>query len=61
MLLLFKNLLAYIDPGSGSYIVQIIVAGILGTGYFLKTYLYKVTGIFRKLKKKDGDQPTGQV
>jgi hypothetical protein len=52
-----ESLLAYIDPGSGSYLVQVLVAGILGSGYFLKGYLGKFIGIFRKSKVKGGDGP----
>ncbi|MDP7248285.1 MAG: hypothetical protein QGF00_01680 [Planctomycetota bacterium] len=33
---------AYIDPGTGSYILQIIVAGLLGAAYALKLYWTKV-------------------
>ena len=33
---------AYIDPGTGSYILQIIVAGMLGAAYALKIYWAKV-------------------
>jgi hypothetical protein len=28
--------LLYIDPGSGSYLVQVIVAAVLGIGFFFK-------------------------
>ena len=33
-----ENAYAYIDPASGSYIFQLIVAGLLGTLYVLKVY-----------------------
>jgi hypothetical protein len=30
------NYLSYIDPGSGSYLVQIVIAGALGILFFFK-------------------------
>lgn len=49
---------AYIDPGSGSYIIQIIIAGVLGGLFGLKLYWKKLTSffknhIFRKSNKVD--------
>ncbi|HEY2720753.1 MAG TPA: hypothetical protein VGI82_03450 [Chitinophagaceae bacterium] len=31
------NYILYIDPGSGSYLVQAIVAAALGVGFFFKS------------------------
>ncbi len=36
------TLLAYLDPGLGSMQLQIIVAGILSFGFFMKTQLVQV-------------------
>ena len=33
---------AYIDPGSGSYILQLIIAGLLGAGVAVKIYWKKI-------------------
>ena len=40
---------AYVDPGTGSYIIQIIIGIFFGTVYATKS-LWR--GIFQKLKKK---------
>lgn len=47
-----QNFLLYIDPGSGSYLIQAIVAGVLGVAFFFKNiaavvrhFIYR---IFRK-------------
>jgi uncharacterized membrane protein YhhN len=40
--------LAYLDAGSGSMIVQAIVAGAAGAAVFLKLYWRRLTGAFRK-------------
>lgn len=37
---------AYLDPGSGSLIVQIVIAGILGLLVALKMYWGRVIGFF---------------
>jgi len=44
----------YIDPGTGSFLVQAIVAGFLGIVFFFKTikdYIFSFFG----LKSKDND------
>ena len=33
---------AYLDPGTGSYFIQIIIATLLGAMYAIKHYLYKI-------------------
>lgn len=39
---------AYLDPGTGSMIVQAIVAGILGGIFAIKFYWQKLLTFFRK-------------
>ena len=33
---------AYLDPGTGSYFIQIIIATLLGAMYAIKHYWYKI-------------------
>lgn len=33
---------AYIDPGSGSYVLQLIIAGLLGAGVAVKIYWRRI-------------------
>jgi hypothetical protein len=59
MLLAFpKQAQAYLDPGAGSYLIQIIVGGVLGAILIIKTYgrvfFYKMTG--KKIKKVGTDE-----
>ena len=35
---------AYVDPGTGSYFLQILIAGILGAAFALKLYWRKLRG-----------------
>jgi hypothetical protein len=43
---------AYIDPGTGSYIIQVIIGGLLGAVFALKIYWKKVRAYFSKLFSK---------
>lgn len=40
--------MAYLDPGSGSFIIQMLLAGGLGLAFLLKTYWRKIKGLFQK-------------
>ena len=49
---------AYLDPGSGSLIVQIIIAGILGLLIAIKLQWTRITGfITRRKPETDADEP----
>lgn len=43
---------AYLDPGTGSMILQGLIAGIAVAGFTIKTYWYKLRSMFGK------DQPS---
>lgn len=45
--------LLYIDPGSSSMIIQMLVAGVLGAVFFFKNGWYKIKSFFVKPKKED--------
>jgi hypothetical protein len=48
--LMTKNVHAYLDPGTGSMILQVIAGSILAVTYTLKVYWKKVKALFvRKL------------
>lgn len=38
---------AYLDPGSGSYILQAVIAGVLGGAYAIKLYWFKIISFFK--------------
>ena len=40
---------AYLDPGSGSYFVQLLLASLMGALFVLGVYRRKVTDFFRNL------------
>ena len=52
-LIFTPNAQAYIDPGTGSYILQLIIAGLLGVSYAVKIYWRNIkayiSNIFSKM------------
>ena len=46
---------AYLDPGSGSYIIQLIIAGGVGALFGVKTFLLQIKNFFANLFKKKKD------
>lgn len=47
----------YIDPGSGSYFAQVIIAAILGVIFYFKTAWLWIKSLFIKTpKKEENDQ-----
>jgi hypothetical protein len=45
------DLLAYLDPGSGSMIIQILVGGLAAVGVAVKLYWRRLVGLFARSKK----------
>jgi hypothetical protein len=39
---------AYLDPGSGSMLLQLLIAGLLGAGLFLRASWSKIVKLFRR-------------
>ena len=52
--------LAYIDPGTGSYVIQIIIAGFVGAMFTLRIFWKKIVRLFKKggpVEPKADDKP----
>jgi hypothetical protein len=47
---------AYLDPGSGSYIFQLIIAGVVGLGFLVKVYWGKITAFFTRGASRKGTE-----
>lgn len=47
--------LLYIDPGSGSYLVQVIVAAVLGVAFFFRNIKNYIRAFFFRSKKDSKD------
>ena len=41
---------AYIDPGTGSYVFQLLIAGLLGSAVAARLFWQNIVSFFRKLK-----------
>jgi hypothetical protein len=48
-----RPLMAYLDPGSGSYLLQLLIAGIVGGALLLRAYWARVGGFFRRLLRRN--------
>ncbi len=46
---------AYLDPGSGSFLIQLAIAALLGAGVALRAYWSKIKGRFGIKPKTDED------
>jgi hypothetical protein len=54
--------LPYLDPGSGSFIIQIAIAALLGLGVALRASWGKIKGLFgKKTKPEDEDTDADDV
>ena len=53
---------AYLDPGSGSMIVQAVIGSVIGGGYVIKSFWFRITSSLRKpvkeSEKTDNDTTT---
>lgn len=53
---------AYLDPGTGSMILQGIIAGLAVVAFTIKSYWYKIRGFFGKTTPKglldEDDEPS---
>lgn len=48
---------AYLDPGSGSFILQLLLAALLGAAFLVKVYWGKIKAFFgRVFSKKEREQ-----
>ena len=50
---------AYLDPGTGSFILQAIVGAAVGIGVLLRAYWAKIISLFSKMKKPANDENKG--
>jgi hypothetical protein len=43
-----REALAYLDPGSASYTLQMVIAAVVAAGFALKTYWAKIKSLFAR-------------
>jgi hypothetical protein len=44
--------MAYLDPGSGSYLIQLLIAGLLGAAFAVRMSWSRIKSFFRRLLGK---------
>ena len=57
----FGDKLAYLDPGSGSFLIQLLIAALLGAGIALRASWSKVKKLFGIKPEVDEDAEDGQA
>jgi hypothetical protein len=50
-------ILLYIDPGSGSYLLQVIIAGVLGVAFFFRNIAFAIKHFFHRIFGKKSKMP----
>jgi len=48
----------YLDPGSGSTLLQLLIAGLLGSLFLIKLYWKKVISIFNRSQSNPDKNPS---
>lgn len=50
---------AYLDPGTGSYVLQLLVAGLLGAFFAMKLYWRRFKAFLFRKQQKPEEKPGG--
>ena len=60
LILMAEDAHAYLDPGTGSAVIQMVVAGVMGALFVIKMYRRKLKGYFGG-SPADGASTSGSV
>jgi hypothetical protein len=44
---------AYVDPGTGSYVIQILIAALVGAAFAVRVYWNKIKGLFSRSSSEE--------
>ena len=53
---MIKHTLAYLDPGTGSYLFQLLIAAVTAIIFYLALIKKKIKSVFRKLTKSKTEE-----
>jgi hypothetical protein len=53
LLLMFTDAVAYLDPGTGSMLLQVILGGVAAVAVAVKLYWHKLRAAFGMAKKEE--------
>jgi hypothetical protein len=48
---------AYLDPGSGSFLIQLLLAGLVGAAFILRSSWGKIKRFFNRSKTEEVEEP----
>ena len=57
----FKLMISYIDPGTGSFVIQVIIGVLFGVLYALKLFWGNILRFFKKLVAKNDSDTSNDV
>lgn len=60
-LVTIPNAHAYVDPGTGSYIFQVLIGAFLAAGVALKVFWRRLTGLFTRRPRPSAEAPTAEA
>lgn len=55
-----KDILLYIEPGSGSYLLQVVIAAVLGAAFWIKMSWWRIKAFFTGKKFEKPGKPGGK-
>jgi len=55
---ILNTILLYVDPGSGSYLVQVIIAAVLGALFYFKNIWWQIKAFFTRKKQEPNKNDT---
>jgi hypothetical protein len=58
LMLMISDAVAYLDPGTGSMLLQVILGGIAAVGVAIKLYWHKLRAAYGMAKKPDPEEET---
>lgn len=48
---------AYLDPGTGSFVIQGIIAAVVGAGFAIKMFWHRIKSVFTGKPASEDDDP----
>ena len=48
---------AYLDPGTGSFVFQMVAAAVVSVGFVVRAYWQRIRGFFARLGRRTPDSP----
>jgi hypothetical protein len=52
-----QSALAYLDPGAGSFMLQMLIAGIMGAMFTIKMYWYRLKQLINEFLGRESTDP----